>query len=61
MRVYNLLGCKVCTVFVPVTFAICRLASPELPTESTALHTTVSMQDKGVDLIPLVNIPVLLL
>ena len=38
------------TQFLPVTFAISQVASPELPTESTALHTTVSIQIVGVDL-----------
>ena len=53
------LDCKFWTaVFLPVTFVICRVASPELPTESTALHTIASMQDKGVDLTLNVNTPV---
>ena len=38
------------TQFLPVTFAISQVASPELPTQSAALHTTVSMQIVGVDL-----------
>ena len=38
------------THFLPVTFAISQVASPELPTESAALHTTVSIQTVGVDL-----------
>ena len=37
------------------------MASPELPIESTALHTTVSIQDVGVDLTPNVKTPVMLL
>ena len=46
---------------IPVTFVICQDVSPELPIESTALHTTVSMQDVGVDLTLNLNIPVMLL
>ena len=48
------------SAFLPVTFAICQVASPELPTESTALHTTVSIQIVGVDLTLNVNSSVLL-
>ena len=47
-------------LFIPVTLSICHVASPELPIESTALHTTASMQDVGVDLTPNVKIPVML-
>ena len=39
---------------------MCQVASPELPTESTALHTTVSIQIVGVDLTLNVNSSVLL-
>ena len=48
-------------MLIPVTFVICLAASPELPNESTALHTTVSMQDLGVDLTLNLNTPVMVL
>ena len=46
---------------IPVIFVISQDASPELPNESTALHTTVSMQDLGVDLTLNLNTPVMVL
>ena len=57
MRVVEKETANFALLFLPVTLSICQAASPELPIESTALHTMVSMQDVGVDLTPNVKIP----
>ena len=57
MRVVEKETANFALLISPVTLSICQVASPELPIESTALHTMVSMQDVGVDLTPNVKTP----